>query len=253
MFSRKWLPALLALFCSCSVLEDRMDCPCRLHLDFSDPGNFCNDSLNVHLAADNYSRNVSIRAEQYVEGLFVTIPNRKGVYINVSDGLYDNGGEIRIPAGEQCPETYIFASYCDTSSDEAEEHVRVRKNYCGVTVSFTSAGPDNYLMSVTGKICGYSREGIPIEGVFRFSPSFDDRSVSFFRIPRQTDNSLKLGITSSGGTTRSFALGNYIAESGYDWSKADLDDIVLTIDYAATSIHVTVDDWKKDVPYDVVI
>lgn len=254
MFSRIRL-SLVLLLCSCTVLEDRNDCPCHLHLDFSDPANFTTDSLCVHLNSGVYSSQMSLSSNRYNEGITVTVPGRNGVYVNVLDGdsgRYDNDGEIRIPVGEQCPRTYLFSTFCETSGPESEARVRIRKNYCGVTVSFVSGDAEKYRMTVTGNICGYSREGTPLEGLFRVNPVFDGFSVGFFRVPRQIDNSLMLSVTeASSGLTRNFALGSYIAESGYDWAKADMDDIVLNIDYAATSLSISVDRWERDSSFEV--
>ena len=38
--------------------------------------------------------------------------------------------------------------------------------------------------------------------------------------------------------------GEYIVESGYDWSKEDLEDVDVEIDYASSSITVDVADWS---------
>lgn len=254
MFSRLCFPFLLLALCSCSVLEDRNDCPCHLHLDFSDPANFNSDSLCVHLSSGAYSDRFFLTSDRYNDGLTLTVPNHSGVFLNVLDEesqRYDVDGQVRIPVGQQCPRTYLFSTFCDTSGPESEAYVRIRKNYCGVTVTFVSGDAGNYGMTVSGNVCGYGMDGSPLQGVFRVSPVFDGSSVGFFRIPRQVDNSLVLSVVSEGGLTRNFSLGSYIAGSGYDWTKPDLDDIVLNIDYAATTISITVDKWEKDTSFEI--
>ena len=42
---------------------------------------------------------------------------------------------------------------------------------------------------------------------------------------------------------RTFALGQYIAAAGYDWSAPDLDDLTLTVDISVTSVTISTDAW----------
>lgn len=52
---------------------------------------------------------------------------------------------------------------------------------------------------------------------------------------------------------REFALGEYIIESGYDWSAPDLADIEIEVDYSKTDVVFKVEDWEKTVSFDVII
>jgi hypothetical protein len=44
---------------------------------------------------------------------------------------------------------------------------------------------------------------------------------------------------------RTFALGSYIAASGYDWAALDLEDLTLNVDISLTSVTVSTDLWSK--------
>jgi hypothetical protein len=44
---------------------------------------------------------------------------------------------------------------------------------------------------------------------------------------------------------RTFALGSYIAASGYDWSAPDLVDLTLKVDISLTSVTVSTDLWSR--------
>ena len=72
-------------------------------------------------------------------------------------------------------------------------------------------------------------------------------------LPRQIDNSLLLDIISDDDRRRTFAIGNYIEASGYDWESMDLKDITLDIDYARTDITFRIDAWERTVQFEVVI
>ena len=48
-----------------------------------------------------------------------------------------------------------------------------------------------------------------------------------------------------GRTVLTCGLSGLLNDSGYDWEKPDLDDILLTFDKAGLDISVTVKDWKE--------
>ena len=52
---------------------------------------------------------------------------------------------------------------------------------------------------------------------------------------------------------RTFSIGEYIIESGYDWTAESLEDVNVEIDYAKTEVSFTVNDWEKTVHFDVEI
>lgn len=256
MCSRFYAVLPLLLLAGCSVLEDRTQCPCHLVLEFSDEANHCADSISVALQSGAYSSFFVVSSEDYGVPVKVDVPSRTELNVSALDASSSDSGNdgcLTISEGEQCPQAYMFTSRCDISAEDAFVYVKLHKNYCGISVSFSSPAPDLYDMVVSGNVCGYSSDGIPLPGRFIYSPSFDENSMSFFCIPRQIDGSLKLGIRYGEGPVRYFALGNYILESGYDWNKEDLDDIVVCIDYAATEIRITVDDWSIEEEYEVVI
>ena len=72
-------------------------------------------------------------------------------------------------------------------------------------------------------------------------------------LPRQIDNSLLLDIISDDDRRRTFAIGNYIEASGYDWDSMDLKDITLDIDYARTDVTFRIGAWEHTTQFEVVI
>ena len=73
------------------------------------------------------------------------------------------------------------------------------------------------------------------------------------RVPRQEDASLALKIQDVDGYEKTFALGEYIAESGFDWNRPDLQDVLVQIDYARTQVIFTINDWRKVIDFDMII
>jgi len=246
------------LLSSCSVLEDRTACPCTLYLDMTDPRNGICDTLLVRVCCpDGFSCDLPVSKNLYPDVQTITVPSRHGASIFVIDAavaadyLSASDGGLSIPLGKQCPPAYMYSSYCDTAGESCVDTVIVSKNYCGVTLNFISEDLELYDICVIGNVSGYSSSGMPVRGKFQYSPS--GTKECYFRLPRQIDESLKLTLAVPGGREKTFALGQYIAQSGYDWTKADLEDLAVTIDYAATNIVVTIDDWSTTIEYDVVV
>ena len=239
---------------SCSVFENRSGCPCRLSLDVTDPANTVCDTLSVHLDNKYYNEvfHLPVSAGIYEK----KIPCRGDLHIAAYSSKvekYLHGDCLVIPEGEQCPEAYFCVVDCLIDGEEHTGHLRVDRNFCGVTLSFVTEYPADYNISVKGNVCGYDRNGGMMEGSFTYVPDFSRSSSAYFRLPRQKDSSLSLAISSPAGSVRYFSLGNYIEQSGYDWTKQDLEDISISIDYASTLLTLTINDWTKEIEIDVVI
>ena len=244
--------ALLALFASCSILEDRDSCPRLLHLDLSAPENQICDALRVGIfsAGEKLYEGVVPR-EDYHKGLDISFSCRGSYYVNVVDEAilslhYVNADSgVRILHGGQCPQLYMYAKELDASVMEMRDTVSVCKNYCCVSLDFVAEDLDEYVVDIQGMVAGYGIDGMPLAGEFLYLPAIDNPSCCTFRLPRQVDASLKLGITpKSGGETKYFAVGNYILQSGYDWQKKNLDDICMSIDYSSTLFNLSVNGWE---------
>ena len=117
----------------------------------------------------------------------------------------------------------------------------------------SASGDYPFSLTVKGNICGYSPDRSVVEGDFSFTfvPASD--GTGSVRVPRQTDDSLILQIRDGNRVLREFALGEYVAESGYDWEAENLSDVEIAIDYANSNITVKVEGWSDIFEYDVVI
>lgn len=247
---------ILSLLCSCTVLEDRDSCPCLLHLDVDESVADVTDSVRIWVQGDGFSFSAGLSSARYAEGITVTVTSRSGVNIAVMDASSAENspdGSLEIPAGSQCPELYDFRSFCDTSSETAEEHICLHKNHCRVLVSFPEATDGQYAVGVAGNVCGYSFMGSCIGGDFACVPCRTGDGRLMFCIPRQKDSGLNMKIGTDEGFTRVFALGNYIVESGYDWSAADLEDVEVDVDYAASQVRLHFEGWPETEASDIVI
>lgn len=249
-----------AALCGCTVLEDRQACPCRLYLDCSNAGNYVCDSMLVRVSgAGDFCYEKMLYRNDYSTPICVPVPGHGGAGVSVVDGCAsyslvrtDSGG-LEIPEGLQCPQAYLYNSFVATSGEECVDSIKVMKNYCALSVDFVSEDMAGYSVGIYGNVSGFSATGAPSNGRFRFRQSIGNPSSCSFRLPRQTDDSLEMGIRTEGGKERRFALGKYIRESGYDWKRENLDDLCIVVDYSSTFVRIEVNGWVTEETLDVVI
>ena len=193
--------------------------------------------------------------------------------------LNSSGRWIEIDEGRPCPSIWTCCEKVSARADRVTVPVRLHKNFCRIDIQVRDVDGEEFpfKLRVRGNVNGYGLDGKPARGTFLCDaessetegsgfgtesevPGFGTASESTVSghgyavtVPRQTDDSLTLEIVTGNGVAKSFAIGNYIASSGYDWTSADLKDICLEIDYARTVILFTIDKWTHSEQFEVVI
>ncbi len=261
MFSRGRLQSILILILttiSCSVLENRTDCPCDLFLDFSSPS--CESCDALHAVVCGPDGQVECEADvlrsDYPQGLRLSVPHRDKVFVIVYPEellAYFDAGSCRIRAGELCPELYSYNTVCNTMSDHCEAAVVICKNYSKINVEYVTNSDCDMLMELRCRFAGLDCEGNPLSGEYMAHEGIKGDAAASFRIPRQGDDSMILTIYSASGSSRNYALGNALARGGYDWTKQDLDDVTVRVDFTLMSVSVCVDSWQEEIFLPVVI
>lgn len=254
------MPSVLtAVLMSMSVVgcikENREACPCLLVVDFSEIDRNESDSLHLGVFSpdgilcagkfgnDCYGNRFCLEVPKSVIGLNVFSFSPVEDRFAWEDFEAESGTVMRIPPGCECPPVYTYFSKVDTRKETHVEYVRPLKNFCRLSIIFRADDVAPYHLSVQGNICGYYRDGELMQGDFHFSPDISDEGRCRVRIPRQKDGSMSLSVDDGSGVVRRFSLGNYLIQSGYDWSEPSLRDAEIIIDYATMQIAVKVDDW----------
>ncbi|MCQ2143059.1 MAG: hypothetical protein MJY56_03215 [Bacteroidales bacterium] len=252
------LALLFVVVFSCSIKEDRRECPCYLEVDLSELSAELSPEVFLSIEGEGgFSFSKTITPDEFGSLLTVKVP-RTGVGVQAYYGAWageaSGRADLSIPLGSECPPLYLHYSYVDTSEDVARDTVRLHKDYCLLDVTMLSSdGEFPFSVAVIGRVDGYEDDGRPHTGRFdvRELPTIEGRFL--VRIPRQNDNSLILEIYDDEGVLRRFALGEYIASSGYDWSAPDLRDIAVKVDYSKIAITVSVGSWSETFSYDIEI
>lgn len=242
---------------SCSVKEHRCDCPSWLQLDYGclSPDRFSEVALGV-VADGGFRFEDIVSSEQYGRTYIIEVP-RKRVSVNVRSGdggLYRDEAGVVIPTGSDCPPLYMYGSSLEYTSELRRDTVRLHKSYSMLSIRMLrDDGTLPYSLSLEGNVCGYNADGSVMGGDFRVYAIPDGDGKCWVRIPRQNDSSLIMKVDDSGKVRRTFALGEYIASSGFDWMAPDLEDIDVTINFSLMSVSITVGEWTTVVSADVEI
>ena len=248
---------------SCTVKEDRDLCPSLLELDFFRGDAFrLSEGIRIGLDYEGTQIRDTVLYESsednfaYDEPIYTwktTVPRTSMIVSAVwpTDACVGSGNDaiVKIRPGYDCPRVWMYVTEVSAECDFHIVDVILHKNYCELSVSVRNISGEDFpfRMELRGNVCGYSCDGTPLSGLF-VTP-FEDNVC----LPRQIDNSLRLDVISDDDTVCSFAIGNYIEASGYDWSSEDLKDIAMEIDYARTSFKFRIGLWEKKVNFEVVI
>lgn len=236
---RMLVPAVLVAACSCSVKEDRDRCPCVLALELSD---LPVTPVMLNVKAGEYAHTEVVHRDTVV---VLQVPKGEAAVSAVGGAMAEVDGSIRIPEGEEAPALYLFHTGLELSDEQLVLPVVLHKQFCRLDLLFQ--GPPGYgppfEVEVEGFQCGWLSDGTPMPGTFRKRLLPGPDGTTALRLPRQGDDSLLMHIVFSDRTVRTFALGQYIAATGYDWSAPDLADLTLMVDISVTSVTISTDAW----------
>lgn len=249
-----WGCVLLVL--SCSIKEERDVCPCRLMLDMVDVDTSVvrYAELVVTTSGRTLKRD-TLEVNDIVNGYNVDVPRGEvgiGVYFEAG-GCVDDEGHLGIEYGDECPQVYMHSSLIKAEGEMVTEHVLIKKNHCIMTIQVETEKDFPFRLEAKGHIDGYGLGGIPSVGEFLYAMYTDDSGKCQISLPRQTDASLVLEVHDDSGVLKSFALGEYVAASGYDWTEENLRDITVSLDYSLTRVQISVAGWREEFVFDVIV
>ena len=252
-----------SLLPSCSISEDRSECPCFLVLDFSTLE--CSslisqgfDSLRLELSDRNgFDKSECFALDSYVQEYCVSVP-KTGVQVSVicaEEAYAYLDRKLQIPKGMDCPKVYMQTEWMETASDGVRRTVSLHKNWCNIELNMVHpelGSQGMQMVSLEGNICGYDFDGSLLEGPFYCLSRMNSDGIFSIKVPRQRDDSLTLRLYSRDlEELKTFPLGTCIIESGYDWTAEDLEDISVSLDFASSSIKVSTSKWKKTLNFDL--
>lgn len=242
------------LMSACSIKENRSGCPCRLFLDLTDVDTSLIEEVELRaISSDGFLLSERIASRDFGAAYMLEVPRRM-MWLNA---LYAEGGVlvgekgVTIPLGEECPPLYMWVSYLNTDCEGLWDRVVMRKNHCVISIYVEDSENFGFSLAVSGNVNGYSVNGRPSPGEFRVVARVDEKGLCRICVPRQMDASLTLELHDDTKVQKSFALGEYVIESGYDWAAPDLEDLTVGIDYSLTKIALSVQGWDREYVFDM--
>lgn len=263
---------LVAAAVSCSAIkEDRTDCPAYVFLEgqgqslLADEGDFAfmayrGDSLMFF----HWMSVAEFYGGEYIFPIDFGPVHFAGVAGCSPDQFRD--GRLVIPYGSQCPESFAFQQ--QVIVDEDNYHLPEYLNPLFAKVFVHLEGIDEeypYDIIFEGNIDGFYLPGLePAEGAFACVPDYLSLGERVCRVPRQgKSRELLLSLYENHPLAHpltkgfpkvihaySLPLGEYLADSGYDWYASELPDIHVTLDYGGLRFIIQVNDWIKIVLMD---
>lgn len=254
------LPLLISLAVpsSCSVLEDRDDCPCRLRVEVRKRCRLTPErEVQLCLRSDMtpISREETRPLAEWQDLQFeMQIPKgtiRADGYVGLQHCERVNGC-LMIPYGQPTDSLYWVSGTARAVGETAVLPLRIRKEYCRLSLEFLydEEGPYPYSTTIRSTTAGLLlTDGTPVAGPFLCTP--DETSPGHFEtlLPRQlTPDDLILEIRDKGATApplTEIPLGRLISSSGaFSWEDEDLKDLLLRFDYAHAELTLQVMDWE---------
>lgn len=241
---------MLLMLASCSVKEARDSCPCQVEIDLSAFAKVSR-SVRIRVGATRLGRSLT-----EVDSLQLQLQAvRQGALpVAVWSGLKtleERGDTVWVSRGQMCDSLYIFSHKVDQPTGE---NLRLKavphKQFATVFLTVQTAEGETppKVITVRSDANGLSLpDGSPVDGTLELPVSGDGRYL--FRLPRQrSDNQLVVEMEGADGKEQSYPLGEWIRESGFDWTAADLDDLVVGMDMSEWAVQVEVLPWEAGAP-----
>lgn len=262
----RMVAASLPFFCisSCSVKEERTGCPCILSI-YPDPSvEFTRyDKFGNTIRLVNEENGQVYSVKQFPKGSFtdgepVIMSIVKGTVsfyavFDLSNGDVYGTDNVIIREGCQADSVFVHRNTLNCYGESASDTLRLKKQWCSLFIHLSDG--NSYLpgdVKLESSWDGFDAATLaPHGGAFVFTPDTLSRNKYLIRVPRQADKSMKLTVHSA-FFPKIYPLGEYIAESGFDWQKESLDDAIIFIDKATVKVEILTKEWDNGTDYGTV-
>ena len=259
------LLSLLLAGTSCTVRESRQPCPCWATInlehfmelkDYKDV--FTGILTSTSLIESETVALTDYAAQPYEKKLVSRIPHTissacgfEAMTVRSDSLVCDRGAEVS--------RVWTASLTQDCNDDLVYFDLQPHKDYTKITfivLGIVSSDEFQYDMRVRANYNGIRlRDRKPVEGPYLAYVRPLEAGVMFeVRVPRQADDEMVLDMLAP-RSDRMYTvddrfdvipLGQRLKAQGFSWDKEDLDDAVVTIDFARLSVGVTVTEWTED-------
>lgn len=254
--------ACLSIY-ACSIKENREDCPCLLTINLDDAQQ--EDSVAISLFQKNKMiLNKTIKAADY-SSEYQEYVKRGNTVVTCLRGLDDNKANdrnVEIERGDDSDPVYASSMSVACNSEFAYTTTEFHKNWAKLEIIVENmiAHDAAVQLTVSGNVKGFDKMNMePLSGEFSCSRRMSDGQSKNYEVnlPRQKvpsdDLTVALKDSKEDKPIQIIDLKSILEKSNYDWTKKDLDDIRLTIDFAEPSIQINIIDWLTGMETGIVI
>ena len=229
-----FLPVLLGV--SCSVKEDRSECPALLHVSLERIPSVLRDvplRLEVDAADGKFRWQADVLAEDGPVCLHVP---RGPLRI---DAVWESGSPSGVkavlpPSGSEADSLFAYRALLDCRGESLADTVYLHKQWCRLTLRLLHAQMwENYQFEIIGNWNGFRLDTLePLAGPLRIQPRKVWEDCYEARILRLA----------------SYPLGRMMREAGFSWTEEDLRDVILTLDPTRAVLEVEIAPWDESHP-----
>ena len=256
--------AIVTASASCSLKENRDGCPCHLIIDLDNAVGNGNADIFIFQDGEEVLADNVVPAD-YPEGYRCEV-RRRPASATVIQGLEEsvlNGGRLVIRDGNDADRLFLYNETLQCGSETVMAAADLHKNWTTLEISLAAeAGEDspagNVRIDISGGICGMDlRNGAPVRGDFQCIARLADSGFAVYAVnlPRQisSEDEILIAVSRNGKELFSCDISEAISRTGFDWSKPDLDDIRLRLDYISALFDVEIAEWETSPGSDKVI
>ena len=256
--------AIVTASASCSLKEDRDGCPCHLIIDLDNAVGNGNADIFIFQDGEEVLADNVVPAD-YPEGYRCEV-RRRPASATVIQGLEEsvlNGGRLVIRDGNDADRLFLYNETLQCGSETVMAAADLHKNWTTLEISLAAEeGEDspagNVRIDISGGICGMDlRNGAPVRGDFQCIARLADSGFAVYAVnlPRQisSEDEILIAVSRNGKELFTCDISEAISRTGFDWSKPDLDDIRLRLDYISALFDVEIAEWETSPGSDKVI
>lgn len=246
---------VLIVLCSCSVKEDRSLCPCYVDMIVDE---FVRDGFSsgtVAFSSEGFNLREDIALAGYVPGGYTAaVPRRvvKAACVCGLDRSRISGNCICVPFGEASDPIMSYGGSFIPQGDEYVLNAVPHKQFCRMDFQMENPMEDfPYVFRVRSDCSGLDIFALdPVRGNFSavvYPDSLGAYRSLLLRQSVEAELYLDVLLPSDGpelGLQYTVNLSDALSSAGYDWTKEDLDDICLNVDYAHAEVSVEISEWE---------
>jgi len=251
--------------CSCSIKEDRIDCPCYLSLDFSNiDSSYIKDVL---IWVTDYDDNIiltdSINKSSFKKPYKTTIKrdiinlycwsNYKKMisFKNTESENYVTPNFV-INSNEAMDNIYSCIKQINTNQENTSVSINMKRTFLSFRVRIIGLknNQPKYRLMVESGASGYYINGEILESMYKYFPEnvrinslYDIWDTYHFLVPLQEDPDKLNLVMIDNNKTKVFPLGKKLESCGIDLKTSHRDDIIITIDFSSLNVDVNIDNW----------